>query len=413
MTRARANALSLLALSLALAPACRDATSSSTPAAPTPVVRAGPLEDRFTLTGELAAAKSDVLRAPRTPTWMITIKWLAEHGAVVKKGDKVVEFDTSSLTGSLADRRLALQRAQSDLVSDGARTAAAELDKRLEVERRRAALEKARAEAAIPADLRTRREHQEKALAVVKEEDALAKAEEALAAQVRAARLDRRVKEIALSRATRELADLESRLDDLTLRAPRDGLVQVSTNFRGEGRKYQIGDATYAGLDVVTIPNLTVMQVRARLHDVDEGAIKVGMPTACVLDGYPDRTLAGRIESITPIARPEGRESIRRIFDVVVKLDATDPAIMLPGMSVRVEVIRRRADQALLVPRHALGRKEGAAHARLADGTVVPVEVEFCALQDCALRAGPPAGTALAAPVTTPTAAPAAKGEPS
>jgi multidrug efflux pump subunit AcrA (membrane-fusion protein) len=412
-TRARLDVALGLGLVLAGAAGCGARPAAPAAAVRTGTVRVGALEDRFTLTGELAAVRSDILRVPRTPTWMITIKWMVEEGATVKAGDRVVEFDTSSLAGSLADRRLALQRAQSELVSENARTTAAELDKRMEVDRKRAALDKARAEAAVPADLRTRREHQEKLLAVAKETDALAKAEDELAAAQRTARLDRRIKEIALAKATRELTELESRLDELTLKAPRDGLVQVSMNYRGEARKYQIGDSAYAGMDVATMPDLSVMQVRARVYDVDEGAVKVGMKAECVLDAYPDRPVSGVVETVTPIARPEGRDAVRRVFDVTVKLDRTDPEIMLPGMSVRVEVIRRQVERGLLAPREALGREadgqgqtgvnvdvqagvHAKTYARLADGKRVPVEIEVCGLFECALRAGPPEGTVLA-----------------
>jgi multidrug efflux pump subunit AcrA (membrane-fusion protein) len=359
-----------------------------------PVVRSGKLEDRFTLTGELAATRKEALRVPKTPSWMIAIKWMVEEGANVKKGDRLVEFDTSSLSGSLADKMHAAQRAQAELESDVAKNTSTEMEKRIEVERKRVALEKARVEASVPADLRTQREHQEKQLAVSREEDAFKRAEEDLAALQRAARLDRRVKEIALVRASRELEELKSRLDELTLRAPRDGLVQVAMNDRGpEQRKLQIGDTAYTGMPVVTMPDLSEMHVEARLHDVDEGAIRAGMSADCVLDAYPGRIVPGKVASISAVARLGGRDVVRRVFDVVVKLDRTDSEIMLPGMSVRVEVVRRRAEKTLLVPRQALRSAGGKTYARLRDGSETAVELEFCALHECALRRGPPEGT--------------------
>jgi multidrug efflux pump subunit AcrA (membrane-fusion protein) len=386
-----------LVLALAAA-ACRRSPSAFGPGLQGPVVRRGPLEDRFTLTGTLEAKKADVLRVPKTPTWMLAIKWIADDGALVKKGDRVVEFDTSSLSGTLADRQLAVQRAETELASDAAKNATTEGDKRIEVERKRVALQKAEVEAAIPADLRPRREHQEKQLAAANARDALEKAEQELTTQRRSGQLDHRIREVALTRAARELEELESRLEELTLRAPRDGLVQVGMNFRDGARKFQMGDSAFAMMDVATMPDLSMMQVRARLHDVDEGAIAVGMRAECVLDAYPGQRLAATVESISPMARPEGRDAVRRIFYVVLALSRTDPAVMLPGMSVRVEVIRRKVDQALLVPRHLLHAGGTRATVRLASGREEPVEIEFCGLTDCAVRTGPPEGTALAAP---------------
>jgi HlyD family secretion protein len=363
------------------------------------VVRSGRLEDRFTLTGELTAAKSAVLHAPATPNWSISIKWIAEHSAVVKQGDKVVEFDTSSLSGSLLDKRFALLKAESELVSETARNASTEMDKRIEVERKRVALEKARVDASVPPDLRTRREHQEKQLAVARADDAHKKAVEDLEVHLHTSRYDAQVKHISVAQAARELREIEGTLDRLALRAPRDGLVQISTNFRGgEAQKFQMGDIVHAGTDIVSIPDLSVMQVKARLHDVDEGAIKVGMKVECEFDAKPGHRVGGAITSITQIARTDGRDAVRRVFDVVVKLDKTDPKVMLPGMSARVEVLRRLTKHALLVPRHTVSVVGGKSYALLHDGTQTPVEVDFCALQECALQSGPPEGTALAAP---------------
>ena len=64
-------------------------------------VSRGALEDRMVLTGELEALAAEQLRVPRTPAWTLAISWLAEDGAVVKKGEKVVEFDSTTLAESL------------------------------------------------------------------------------------------------------------------------------------------------------------------------------------------------------------------------------------------------------------------------------------------------------------------------
>ncbi len=364
------------------------------------VVRRGTLEDRFALTGELEATTSETLRAPRTPNWSVTIRWLIDDGAVVKKGDRLIEFDAEAFSSALTEKRQAVQSAETNLAGQDAADALVAADKKVEVERKRVAAQKARANASVPQDLRSRRDFQEKQKALAVAGDDLGKAESDLAAQGHTASLDRRIKDVALARARRELKDIESRLDSLVLTAPRDGLAQIAVNW--QGRKYQVGDTAYGGLAVVAMPDLSLMQVRARLTDVDEGAVRAGMKAECVLDSYPDHRLAATLVSISPVAHPDARESIRKVFDVLVALPDQGPDPMLPGMSVRVEVIRRRADHALVVPRTALRTVAGKTFARLASGRDEPVELEFCAPQECVVAKGPPEGTALAAPVMKP-----------
>ncbi len=389
----RAAGLALLALLLA---GCGRAPPGelAAPAGPAPdalrVVR-GTLEDRFLLTGELEAVTSQNLTVPQTPAWSVSIRWLAPDGAQVEKGDRVVEFDASSFTSALDDKRLAVVRAEGELTSEAARVKAAVADKEMEVSRRRADLDKAEVEVNVPPDLYSRRLFQEKQLAVDRQRDALAKAEEDLAAHRRAGTLERKVKSLTVTRAERELTELRQRLEDLVLRAPRAGLVQIGLNPR-EGRKFLVGDQSHPGWPVASMPDLSAMQVRARLHDVDDGTIREGMPAECVLDAYPGRIWKGTLRIVSPIARTDGtRDGTRRFFDVLVALERTDAAVMRPGMSVRIEVMRRRARDVLLVPRVALRASGGKTHVRLGaggQGDVQAVEIDWCTATTCVVRTG-------------------------
>jgi hypothetical protein len=103
------------------------------------------------------------------------------------------------------------------------------------------------------------------------------------------------------------------------------------------------------------------------------------------------------VGQVSPVARPEGRDSARRFFDVVVSLEKADPAVMRPGMSMRVEVVRRRATDVLLVPRAALSGLSGKVPVRRESGQELTVEVEWCTAEACVVRGGVLEGTALVA----------------
>ena len=335
------------------------------------MVKRGTLEDRLVLTGELEAISAENLVVPRTPSWLLSVRWLADDGTTVKKGDPVVEFDSSSFASTLEDKRLAVVRSQNELASEVARATGTLADKTMEVDRKRAERDKAAAEAGVAPDLYPRRLHQEKQLALAQKQDALVKAEEDLAAEKRAAGLERTVKSVALKRTERELRDLGDRLDELTLRAPRAGLVQIAVNRR-EGRKFLVGDQSFPGWVVASMPDLTAMQVRARLSDVDDGGVRDGMHADCILDAFPKRIWKGTVKQVSPVARSEGREATRRFFDVAITLDAAAPELMRPGMSMRVEVIRRRVEGALIVPRVAVRGSAGKSEVRLSGGQTLP-----------------------------------------
>jgi multidrug efflux pump subunit AcrA (membrane-fusion protein) len=102
------------------------------------------------------------------------------------------------------------------------------------------------------------------------------------------------------------------------------------------------------------------------------------------------------VREVSPVARPEGRDSTRRFFDVVLALDKADPAMMRPGMSIRVEVVRRRAADALIVPRAALHTMAGKARVKQAGGHEASVDVDWCTPKACVVRGGVLEGTVLA-----------------
>ena len=102
-------------------------------------VVAKPVEDVFLLSGELRAVRSVSLTAPRSEGGRLQVRWLAEDGAEVKQGERVAEFDPTSLIQRLEERRLRLRQAELSRESLERSSAA-------EAERRRAAVDKAEIE---------------------------------------------------------------------------------------------------------------------------------------------------------------------------------------------------------------------------------------------------------------------------
>ena len=74
----------------------------------------------------------------------------------------------------------------------------------------------------------------------------------------------------------------------------------------------------------------------------------------CVLDAYPDRIWKGTVRAVSPIARADGPGRPPAASSTCSSpWTRPAPELMRPGMSVRIEVVRRRARDVLLVPRVA------------------------------------------------------------
>lgn len=357
------------------------------------VVRRGPFQERVLLTGELVAERGDALVVPRTQTFQLQIRWIAEDGVRVKAGDPVVEFDNSSFASEIEEKRLSASDAASQLDRTEGETRAALAEKEFAVQQRRADLEKARIQAAVAKDLLPLAEYQDRQLALRRAEMELAKAEDDLASYRKSSASEIAVQRITLDRSRREIRNAEEAISALTLRAPRDGMV-LAAQHPWEGRKLQEGDSVWTGMTVATLPDLSSMVVEASLSDVDDGRISPGMRVVCVLDAYPGVVFPGRVVEITPVAREAARSPLLRYFPVRIALDRPDAARMRPGMSVRVEVMGPEIQGAVLAPRAGLDLTADPPRALLEGGGTAPVEIRSCSASDCVVSGVEP-GTRL------------------
>jgi multidrug efflux pump subunit AcrA (membrane-fusion protein) len=351
------------------------------------VVHRGSLRTRLLLTGELEAGQAEELVVPRTPSWELQIRWMEEDGMPVKAGQRVVEFDNSSFTSELDEKKLSASEAEKELARMEAEARTSTAEKEFTVQEKRTDLKKAQVVAALPADLLAEREYQERQLAVRRAEVELAKAEEDLAAHRKASAADLEVRRIALEKSRREIRQAEEAIHALTLRAPRDGIMLVA-DHPWEGRKLREGDSAWVGLKVASLPDLSSMVVEADLSDVDDGRVTPGMEVVCTLDSYPGATYPGRVVDVAAVAQEKPRRPLLRSFPVRIRLDRVDPQRMRPGMSVRVEVLGPEVKNALLAPRRGLDLATGPPRARLADGRTAAVRLGPCTAAECVVEQG-------------------------
>jgi HlyD family secretion protein len=317
-------------------------------------VAKGTITERVLVTGELHAASAEDINVPRTDTWQISIKWMAEDGVQVKAGERVLEFDNSAFTASLDTKRLALREAE--MAAAGARDLSAieTQTKDVELRQHQIAFAKAKIKSDVPADLLAAREVQERQLATRRAQVALDKAELDLVAQKQEANLDQQVKSIEVEKAKRVIDAAEKSIGELVVTAPRDGVLVID-NHPWEGRKYIVGDMVEPGMTIMSLPDLSKgMEVRAELSDVDDGRVSVGETGTCTLDAYPGDAIPCKVDALTPVARPKaGKGSLRRAFALRLSLGKSD-AHMVPGMSVKVELPRIVDKDVLVVPRGAV-----------------------------------------------------------
>jgi multidrug efflux pump subunit AcrA (membrane-fusion protein) len=179
------------------------------------------------------------------------------------------------------------------------------------------------------------------------------KAKEQLANHVASIPAQLALVEVSKAQAELDLKKIEGDLAKLTVDAPQDGIIVYGDNW-SSNRKFQIGDNAFPGMTIISLPDLSSMQVIGYVYDTELRMLSPSMVCDLRLDALPGKVWRGKIVSLTSVASRKGFASQHKVFRATIQPDSVDLSIMKPGMTVRVEVPVSLASRAVSVPREYL-----------------------------------------------------------
>jgi multidrug efflux pump subunit AcrA (membrane-fusion protein) len=357
-------ALSGLQPASAQGPGVKSGKNSSGPpvstAAPQPKISVykvakGQVQRDLVLTGELRAARSISISAPdirSSSANMVT--FLAPEGAQIKKGDRIVEFDDSSLLSQKSEAERTLDEAQLNIEKTKADQEAQRCDLLNSVSQAEAQLKQDQLYGKISKDLLPGNTFQKYQLNLEKSKLSLQKAKENLANFEKNYASQMTLVEISRSQAEINLKKISSDASLLKIDAPQDGILIYGDNWQSN-RKVQTGDTIFHGMEVVSLPDLSSMQVVGYVFDTEYGSLAPDMRCNINFDALPDFQIDGRIVSLTSVAGRKGFTSQKKVFQAVIQLDKADYQQLKPGMTARIKVPLVLAKDTQSIPREYLG----------------------------------------------------------
>jgi HlyD family secretion protein len=151
-----------------------------------------------------------------------------------------------------------------------------------------------------------------------------------------------------LVRADTNLRLAKERLDDVIIRAPTAGTILTRTVESGQ----IIASATQnvsGGTTLFTMADLTNMQVRAKVDEVDIGQVRPDQKVRVSVDAYPGHSFEGQVTKIEPLAVVEQNGTL---FAVLVRL-ANPEGLLQPGMNADVSIEIASRPDVVSVPNSA------------------------------------------------------------
>ena len=158
-----------------------------------------------------------------------------------------------------------------------------------------------------------------------------------------------------VEQARASVAEADDRLAKTVLRAPIDGRItrlQVE-----EGETVIIGTMNTPGSLILTISDLSVMEVVVQVDETDVPRLAFGDSASVAIDAFPEETLTGRVTEIgnsalrPPSSQAATGEQAAIDFEVVLTLEQP-PVPLRPDLSATADIVVDARDRVVAVPDH-------------------------------------------------------------
>lgn len=362
---------------------------------PTAIVTRTTFVDFLQLRGEIRPVRSVILTAPSSGSDLQIVQ-LVRNGDRISAGDVVVEFDPTTQQRTLETKQSELKQAETEIDRTDAEQKRRVASAESEVGEAKKAVDRARLDVQANA-LRPRIEAENMLITLSNAEEHVRELEAKVVGERLAAGADVSMAKQKRDKALFDVRETERIIASLQVRAPIGGSVSLLPNFRAGGPgsrmspEFKRGDRAWFGAAIAELPDLTSVQVTARVDETDRGRIQIGGSARVRVDAVPDRDLTGTLRDISVVAKPDFTTwPPVRNFDIVVALADSDPRLR-SGMSASARIELDRLPDVLVVPTGAMFQRGSETVVYVVNGTAVdarPVSVLRRGRDQIALASG-------------------------
>lgn len=398
--RIRSGVVTLLVLAglgVASAEVYRLRQSQGSAAYPTAVARKDNFSVIIRCRGSLRARRSVPVYAPMVP--QLRIAWLATAGQPVKEGETIIKFDSSTSQQQLDQKQAALNQAQATLDQELAQAKVVGEQDKSDLADTQFNVEKARLEAS-KTEIVSKIQGEENRID-------LSMAEEKLKVQQATVALHQTSEKSKLASLTRlrdqaqnEVRITKSRIAEMEVKSPVSGVLSFLPNYSQgwvNAKPFKAGDNVGANQQVAEIPDLSTLEMDAKVEETDRGRISTGLDSVIRIDALPELNISAKVAQISPLAEQGFEWPPTRNFHAYASMAKADPRLR-PDMNGGMDVIVDRIPNAISIPAKAIFTRNGKPVVYIADnGKYLPTEIEIQARNpDEVAVKGVPAGARIA-----------------
>ena len=309
--------------------------------------------------GELQAVNSVNIASPSVPMRFGTsmkIAYIVKDGTEVNAGDTVIIFDPTDISKAVTDAESKLEISGAELEKMKAQHESdlEELNAEYEVTRiaheiSRIKLEQAEYESEI-----MKRQIQ---LNLEKAEIALQRAKEQIENRQKINLEEIKQKNLTIMQDQAVLDEANHALQMLTVTSPSPGIAIVARNW-SSANKYQVGDQTYSGNPLISLPDLSQLKAIVQINEADIAKVVTELNVEIRPDAFSDSKFTGVVKEVANLAVNKTGSTRIKVFPVSIFLNDANKDL-LPGLTVSCRIIVDKIDDVLYVPMDAIYTESG------------------------------------------------------
>lgn len=339
-------------------------------------------QDAVTSSGELLAKNSEDITGPqnvrRYGLFNIKISDIVPEGTYVEKGDFVAQLDKTELSGKLNELYTELEKANSQYTQT-------QLDTSLELRQQRSTIE------SLMFDIRQKKVEIEQSAfeppaTVQRLKLDLEKLEQNIQQNRENYEIKKKQSRAKMIEAGANLAQTRNKYEKLQdlekefrISAPKPGMVTYIREWGGRKRKTGSSISPWDP-GVATLPDLSVMESKTYINEVDIRKVKEGQQVNIGLDAFPDVQLNGTVSQVANVG--EDREnSESKVFEIVITVNESDSTYR-PGMTTSNEIITSTLDSVVQIPLEAIFSEDDLTFVYIKGVSIEKQEVKIGARND-------------------------------
>jgi len=175
-----------------------------------------------------------------------------------------------------------------------------------------------------------------------------------------------RVEEEKRNKARLAMQGAQENIDNMRIRSPIAGLVEVRQNRGASGGfflpgmglpEYREGDRLSPGSPIAQVLETDQIEIHAKVTETDRANLERGQPVDLHVDALPGETFGGKVKTVAGAAVGDFEAwNTMRKFDIAIQLDRCDVRLR-PGFTAQLVILGRQVKDVLYLPRQAVFEK--------------------------------------------------------